>query len=229
MKTNNYRINRSDIPILADHILSSYKQDLSSFEKNTSELNRRALNDLEQKIRAFSKRLETISIDTLTTQEKENIEKLLGDFKPLLNHTAHFIQKNLSLKNRSELNPVLANIELAFQKKDIRDIQQQSVNLVRQFEQSVDQVIDLGFVKLLVRDFKTLIKKLNDLESELTEQHLISNDASFKEEDNELFQLLETIIKSTPMIFSHKDPEKTQAYAIEKMLLLDQLNKSEIH
>lgn len=229
MKTPPYRINRSDLPILADHILSTYKHDLSTLGENALKFNAQSLSDLEQKINLFSDRLKMVSNKILTAQEKEVIEKLLGDFKPLLKHTAHFIGKNSTLKKQAELNPLLADLELAFNKKNIRDIQHQSVILVRQFEKSVDQLIDLGFVKLLVREFKILIKRLNDLESDLTEQHLMSNDAKFKEEDNELIRFLETIIKSTPMIFSHRDPEKTQAYAIEKWLLLNQLNKSEIH
>lgn len=229
MKTTHYRINRSDLPILADHILSSYKQDLSYFGNNTSPLNIKALNNLEEKIQEFSKRLDTIHIDVLTTQEKEDIEKLLGNFKPLLKNTAHYIHKNSSPQKQAELNPLVADIEFAFHKKNIREIQQQSVNLVRQFEQSMDQLIDLGFVQLLLREFKIMIKNLNNLESDLTEQHLRSTNDYLREEDNQLIQFLEKIIESSPLIFAHKDLEKTEAYAIEKYLMIKQLDRNEIH
>ena len=230
MKQDNYGFNSSEIPVLANQILSSYKRDKSHFEQYSPKFNNEFLIHFEEEVNFLIHQLSSPTFKGLITKSNEKIEALLTNFSSMVFGMEIFLRRNYPVKGMQVANFSLKEVTESLSKGCIWEIQRSCMKLIHQLEINLEEFIDKGFMTILIADLHLLTGKLNDIELELAEsthsQGMISDEFRYK--NNQLIDLLDTIVESTPAVFGETDAAKREEYSPEKLILLAQFMRSEI-
>ncbi len=230
MKQANSYFNPSEIPVLADRILNSFKRDKSYFEKYSPKFNYEFLTTFEEKVNRLINLADSQTDNGQIMLAKEKIGTLISNFNPLLDILQTYLQRNFPITGLRVADFRLNDLRETLNKKCVWEIQRSCMKLINRLEENLEDFIDKGFIMILISDFRFLIKKLSEVEDELAEaihqQGVVSDE--FLYIDNQVVDFLNTIIESTTAVFGEDDSAKRDDYAIEKLMIQSQFGKSEI-
>jgi len=229
MKQDNFQFNSSEIPILADRILDSYKRDKLYFEQYSPKFNQEFLVHLEEYVNCLIHRTSAETLQELFTHLNERIDELLASFNPLFSVIEMFLRRNCTLIGLRIADFNLNDVKEALSNRRIWVIQRNCLKLISHLENNLNDFIDKGFVLLMISNFRLLIKKLNELEDELAEmthqQGMIADEHHYV--DHQLMDLFMAILESTPVVFGNNDLAKLEEYSLEKLMMQAQFNRSD--
>lgn len=229
MSQVNYRFNSSQIPVLADQILARYKQDKLYFEHYSPIFNQEFLNQFEENVNLLANQSPSGTMQDHIVELNGKIKRAILSFDPLIKLTEIYVRRNYPITGLRVADFSIANVKEALTKQCIWEIRRNCMRLISQLESKLDDFIDQGFLSILIGDFHHLISKLNGLEAELAEsthQLGILTD-EYRQLDNHVKNLINTIIESTPAVFGDDDSGKKEEYSIEKLMTKSQFNRSE--
>ena len=230
MKQTNYNYKQSETSFIAGRILSNYKRDKPYFEQYSTKFNYEFLAAFEEKVNALINLTDSQKFNDTIKQAQEKIETLLQNFNPLLDILQSYLRRNFPLTGLSVADLKLWEIREVVNKMCVWEIQRNCLKLINRLEANLEEFIDKGFIIILISDFRFLIKKLTNIEDELAEmthqQGVLSDE--FRYVDNQVTDLLNTIIESTPAVFGEDDRIRRDDYAIEKLMFQSHYKRSEI-
>jgi len=224
-----YRFNSSEMPILADRILSNYKRDKSYFEQYSPKFNQEFLLRFEEKVNSLLDRKSSKIFNDKVIQLNKKIEEFIPNFSPLLNITETFLRSGSKVTNLYVSGFCFTEVKDALNLRSVGEIQRSCLKLVRQLESHIEDFVDKGFIIILLQNFHLLIDKLINLEcelAELTHRHDLKSD-EYLYIDHQLKDFIETIIESTPAVFGDNDAAKREDYSIEKLMMQTQINRGQ--
>jgi len=231
MKNASHRFSLSETPFIASQILRNYKRDRLYFENYSPLFNQEFLIRFEDNVDTFVRLTPLQVLENETTKTNAKILILIGHFRPLLNITEALLQKIADEPGFPAANLSLKQVREALNNNCIWEIQKSCRNLISELELQIDELIDKGFIIRILNDFRVLMKKLKEGESELadvTHQHDMASD-EHQLVNNQLEEFVETIFESTPAVFGANYFDKREEYAIEKFIFHCQLMGSESH
>ncbi len=230
MKQANSNFNASEMPILANRILSSFKRDRSYFEQYSQKFNYEFLNTFEEKVNTLINLADSQTFNGRISQTKEKIETIICNFDPLLEILQAYLRRNYPITGIRINDFRLFEVREVLNKKCVWEIRRSCQRLINRLEANIEDFIDKGFILVLISDFHFLIQKLNKMEDDLAEaihlQGMVTDE--FRYVDNQVIDLINTIIESTPAVFGEDDRAKRDDYEIEKMMIQTQFNRSDI-
>ena len=230
MKQDTYRYKSSEIPILADRILGSYKRDKSYFEQYSSKFNHEFLARFEEEVNFLIHYSNSQELKDVIIKSNEKIESLLANFSLMVNIMETFLRRNYPVTGIQVQNFNMKDVKESLNKGCIWEIQRNCKKLINQLEINLEEFIDKGFISVLISDVHILVRRLNDMEVELADlthsQDMISDE--YRYINSQLNDLLETIIESTPAVFGDNDAAKLEEYSVEKLLMQSQYRRNEV-
>ncbi len=229
MKRAGYRFNLTDIPIIADHILDKYKRDRSYFEHYSPRFNHEFLLRFEERVNSLTHLTQLQVLENGIIQVNNKIEGVINSFGPLLNVTETYLRCIPKVMGLRSVCFSLKELKEALNRQCVWEIQRSCLKIAGQLEVHLEEFLDKGFLIILLNDFRVLIKKLNDAETELADithqRNMISDEYLYV--DNQLKDLVETIVESTSGVFGEDDSDKREEYSIEKLMMQAQFKRTE--
>ncbi len=229
MKRADYPFNLKDIPIVADRILDNYKRDRSYFEHYSSKFNHEFLARFEEKVYSLIHHTPLQALENGIIQLNKKIETIINNFSPLLNITETFLRHVPRISGIRISNFSIKEVREALNSRSVWEIQRSCLKIISELEVHSEEFLDKGFMHVLLSDFHLLKKKLNQVEGELAEiihrRNMITDEYFFA--DNQLKDLLETIIESTPAVFGEHHNDKKEEYSIEKLMMQAQFKRTD--
>jgi len=229
MNKATYRFNSSEMPILADRILTNYKRDKSYFEQYSPKFNQEFLLRFEEKVNSLLHRKSSKIINDKIIQLNKKIEEFIPNFWPVLNITETFLRSGSKVTRLFVSDFSFNEVKDALNRKCVSEIQKSCLKLVGQLEFHIEEFVDKGFIIILLQNFYLLIDKLINLEcelAELTHRHDLKSE-EYLYIDHQVKDFIETIIESTPAVFGDNDAAKREEYSIEKLILQTQFNRGQ--
>jgi hypothetical protein len=229
MKRADYRFNLADIPVIADHILDKYKRDRSYFEHYSPRFNLEFLVRFEERVNSLTHLTPLQVLENGIIQVKNKIEGVISSFGPLLNITETYLRCIPKAMMIRSIRFSLKDLKEALNRQCIWEIQRSCLKIAGQLEMHLEEFLDKGFLMILLNDFHLLIKRLNDAETELadiTHQCNIITD-EYRFVDNQLKDLVETIIESTSGVFGENDTGKMDEYSVENLMIQSQFKRTD--
>jgi len=229
MKREDYRFNLSETPIIADQILRNYKRDRSYFEYYSPIFDNEFLISFEEKVNDFNHLSQLQSLKNKISKSEEKTQTILTRFNPLLRNIEAFLR----LVPKATRLPVakfgLKDLREALNRRCLWEIQRSCRKMINEFELHLEKFIDRGFLSIILNDLHVLLEKLKKVESELADltnqrdmivyQYLTMN--------NQLEDIVETIIESTPAVFGENNADKREEYSIERLMTQAQYRRGE--
>jgi len=229
MKKDDYRFNLSVMPIIADQVLRNYKRDRSYFEYFSPKFDNEFLISFEEKVNAFVHLTQLQSIINKITKTEEKTQVIITRFNPLLHNAEVF----LHLVPKAARLPVakfgIKELRDALNKRCLWEIQRTCRKMINEFELHLEKFIDRGFLSIILNDLHLLAEKIKNIESELADlthqrdmiiyEYLTIN--------NQLENIVESIIKSTPAVFGENNSDKREEYSIEKLMTQAQYRRND--
>ena len=218
----------SEMPTIADQILRNYKHDRSYFEHYSPKFDQVFLNRFEEKVDTLVHHPFLQAFENEIAKTNEKIMLLISHVEPLINLTEALLKRVPKISNIPVSNFDFDALRGAISLESIGEIKRSCYKIISEFNRHLEKFIDLGFVSILLSDFQVLSDKLRDAESELAElthqYNLIAHE--FIMVDHQLNDILETILNSNAAVFGQNNPDKTEEYSVEKIMLHAQFIKT---
>ena len=229
MKSKDYHFNLEKFPLFAEHLLDNYKRDRLYFENYSSKFNHEFLILFEERVNALAHHTPLKILENGIIQINNKIETIIYSFIPLLNITETFLRRVPRMTGIRIADFSLNEVREALSRRSIWEIQRSCLKIISQFEEHADEFLDKGFLQILLSDFQLLIKKLNQVESELADithrRNMITDEFLFA--DRQLKEFLDIIIESTPAVFGVNQTNKMEDYSLEKLMMHAQFKRTE--
>jgi len=220
-----------EAPVIASQILENYKRDRSYFEQYSTKFDDKFLVHFEENVDTLFHLTPLQELKKEIEEKNEIILITIHHFLPLLNVTKALMLKAINIPDQSDINVFLNQLGESVNKRCVWEIQRNCRKLVDEMELHVEELIDKGFVLRILNDFNQLMGKLKKCESDLadvTYRHdKVATEYSLI--NNQLADVVETIVESVPAVLGEHDPAKSEEYSIERMMTQIQFRRSESH
>jgi hypothetical protein len=229
MKKVEHHFNLTGVPFIAGRILHNYKRDRSYFEHYSPIFNNKFLVSFEEKLEHLVHFIPNLTFDKGIVKPDEKIEVIIVCFGPLLEVAEAFLHSVPKASILPEMGINFNGLREALGRRCIAEIKGICIEIVSRFELHIEKFIDKGILSIILNDFRILIVKLKELDSELSNfarQSDMASDINLLD-DNQLEDFVETIIASTPAVFGGQDISKREDYSIEKIMMQAQFRKSD--
>ena len=229
MKREDYRFNLSETPIIADQVLRNYKRDRSFFEYYSPIFDNKFLISFEEKVNAFVHLSQLQLLKSKISKTEEKTQTILARFNPLLRNIDAFLRIVPKATRLPVAKLGLTELRDALNRKCLWEIQRSCRKMISEFEFHLEKFIDRGFLSIILNDLHVLVEKLKYVESEMSDltNHRDMIVYQYLTINNQLEDIVGTIIDSTSAVFGENNTDKREEYSIEKLITQAQYRRGE--
>ncbi len=203
MKTEGQQNELRETCIVADQILQKYKHDRSYFESNSQEFDKEFLVEFEKKVKTLVRLTPLQAIGNVLMEKDEKIQIVINYFYPLIYITEAYLRCIPKVTGVPVTNFSLDALRDAVNRKCALDIERSCRNIINEFEEHIEEFIDLGFLSIILTDFHVLTDILEKKELELVDiviqRCMFANDLKILNNPFESF--VKDNVKANPVVF----------------------------
>lgn len=220
-----------EMSFVAERILNYYMRDRKLFEKHSDDFDEEFIEVFEERLYNLKHLEATNKIYLELFNKKDKLRIAINQFIPLLLIAEGYVKLANYVLNVPVSYFNFSGLIETINKKRGWEIQEGVMDIIKKIEQHLPELRFKGFPEMIIDDLHLLVKIVGKLELEISElshkRDLVS--AESERAVSELWELLDYILNTCPIVFGNKNQKKKNDYFLERLMKLAHIRKQFIH